>query len=280
MATSDEFDSVRNDPDPIRRGQRAAELIAIYQQRAAELARVRKAAIEEAHRSQGKSYTEIAELLGLTKGRVSQIRATAPPLERAFFGVGPVAVGIPRRLGFEEGRERSFFDAAYRMTQATVEQILTELALASSSFAIDPDTADLPAGDAVIVCGPKSAPIARTLLADDAAIGFDQDAQGWCIVDSRTGRRHHSPYLRDNADRHDIGYFSRRDRGRVIVHIAGLTSVGSLGVAHWLAANVAAVYDPGSAFISGIVECEFDRGFVITASRLLAGPYESGPGDG
>jgi hypothetical protein len=73
----DEFESVRRDPDPIRRGQRASSLLAHYQQRATELARLRKAAIEEAHRDRGMSYTEIAAALGITKGRITQIRNDA-----------------------------------------------------------------------------------------------------------------------------------------------------------------------------------------------------------
>jgi Sigma-70, region 4 len=54
----------------------------VYQQRAVELARLRRAAIEEAHRDRGLSYTEIAEALGITKGRITQIRDTAPLPER------------------------------------------------------------------------------------------------------------------------------------------------------------------------------------------------------
>ena len=52
MSSPDDFDAVRNDPDPIRRGRRATALLSIYQQRATELARLRREAIEEAHRAQ------------------------------------------------------------------------------------------------------------------------------------------------------------------------------------------------------------------------------------
>src|SRR5213082_1665578 len=95
--SADDFDSVRGDPDPVRRGLRATRLLTTYQQRAAELARLRKAAIEEAHRERGLSYTEIAKELGITKGRITQIRASDSRVERAFFGVGPVSVGVPYR---------------------------------------------------------------------------------------------------------------------------------------------------------------------------------------
>ncbi len=248
----------------------------IYQQRATELARLRKAAIEEAHRDRGMSYTEIADLLGLTKGRVSQIRTTAPQPERAFFGVGPVAVGIPRRFGFEEGRERPFFDASDQATQEAMEATLTRLSLASSRFAIDPDTTEVPEGDSVVICGPKSAPVARRLLDDDPILGFERTEEGWWIIDAHTGSRHQSPFRRDSSTLTDIGYFSRRIHdGRVIVHIAGITSVGSLGVAHWLDQQLATLFDPTIRFLCGVVEADFDQDFTITDSRLIVGPYRS-----
>ncbi len=245
-----------------------------YQQRVTELARLRKAAIEEANRS-GMSYVEIAERLGITKGRITQIRSEAPRAERAFFGVGPIAIGIPRRFGFEEGRERPFFDAADQATQEAIEATTGRLALSSSRFAIDRDFAELPAGDVVVICGPKSAPIARSLLSDDPVLSFRRtDEDGWSIADSRTSQHYISPYRRDSATRTDVGYFSRRqDGGRIVVHIAGVTSVGSLGVARWLDLNLAEVFEPSSTFISGVVECDFTADFTVIDTRLIAGPY-------
>ncbi|MFG1791568.1 sigma-70 family RNA polymerase sigma factor [Nocardia sp. NPDC049149] len=272
--TADDFEQVRNDPDPIRRGQRASELMVVYQQRVTELARLRKAAIEEAHRH-GLSYVEIAERFGITKGRITQIRSEAPRAERAFFGVGPVAVGIPRRLGFEEGRERPFFDANDQATQEAIEATVARLALSSSRFAIDRDCAELPTGDAVVICGPKSAPIAGFLLTNDPVLSFRRtEEDGWSIADSRTNQHYVSPYRRDSTTRTDVGYFSRRqDGGRIVVHIAGITSVGSLGVAHWLDRHLPEVFEPPSTFLSGVVECEFTTDFTVIDTRLIAGPY-------
>jgi transcriptional regulator with XRE-family HTH domain len=276
VAGIDEFDKVRSDPDPVRRGQRATDLITLYQQRATELARLRKEAIEEA-RQTGLTYSEIAELLGITKSRISQIRTSAPPPERAFFGVGPVAVGIPRRFGVEDGRERPYFDASDQATQEQVETMLTRLALASSRFAIDPDTEQPPAGDAVVICGPKSAPVARHLLAADEALSFENIDGTWYLIEKATGRRHSSPFRADLTNRTDIGYLARRvEHGRVIVHIAGVTSIGSLGVAHWLNANLTSLYRPGAHFISAVIECDFDTDLAITDSRALAGPFTAG----
>ncbi|WP_280254688.1 sigma-70 family RNA polymerase sigma factor [Nocardia wallacei] len=271
----DEFEAVRRDPDPLRRGRRATELITFYQQRATELARLRRASIDEAHRDLGLNYTEIATQLGITKGRITQIRSTAPVPERAFFGVGPVSVGIPRRYGFEDGRERPFFDAVDTATQADVEAVLARLSLASTQFAIEPDRADVPAGDAVIICGPKSAPVARTLLDGDPYFDFIRDAGRWWITDDRSGKRFDSPYRRTAAESSDVGYFGRHVIGnRVVLHVAGITSVGSRGVVNWLDTDLAALFNAHEASsVSGVVECQFDSEFGVVGSRLVAGPY-------
>lgn len=273
MAIDDEFDAIRNDPDPIRRGLRAGELIAVYQQRSTELARLRKAAIEQANRDLGLSFSEIGDRLGLTKGRISQIRTSAPPPERAFFGVGPVAIGVPRRIGHEEGRERAYVDTNDEATRTYLQRKLSELSLTATQFDIEPDTETVPSGDCIIVCGPKSAPVARHLLADDPLLAFDRGEAGWSIVDNRRDDRHFSPYRTDGT-RKDIGYLSRRiSDNRVIVHIAGITAVGSEGVAHWLSDNLPTVYDPAANLTDCIIECEFDQKLSVTGSRLLAGPY-------
>jgi hypothetical protein len=276
VTTRDEFDDVRNDPDPIRRGRRATELMSVYQQRATELARVRRAAIDDAHRNLGLSYTDIAAQLGITKGRVTQIRNTAPPAERAFFGVGPVTVGIPRRYGVEEGRERPFFDAVDMSTQAATGEMLIRLALAWTPMAIEPSRTAVPEGDAVVICGPKSAPVARTLLAADPVLEFERDGNGrWWIIEAAAQTRYDSPYRRTIPERSDVGYFGRHVLGsRIVVHIAGITSIGSLGVVHWLDRNLSLFNRSEHSSLSGVVQCDFTEEFVIEDSRLIAGPQE------
>ncbi|MEU1985458.1 sigma-70 family RNA polymerase sigma factor [Nocardia sp. NPDC019395] len=271
MAGTSEFEQVRSDPDPVRRGRRATELITLYQQRALELARLRKEAIEEAHRN-GLSYTEIADLLGITKGRISQIKSGAPPAERAFFGVGPVAVGIPRR-DTADGRNGSA-DINDRAARELIEKVLSRLSLASSRFEIDPGTEEVPPGDTVVICDPDSARVGQRLMADDDALRLDKVDGEWCLVEKATGRRYISPVRADPASRTDIGFLGRREEdGRVIVHIAGMTGAGSHGVAHWLDSNLPSLYEPSTRSASAVVECDFDSDQSITDSRTVAGPF-------
>lgn len=269
MGGTNEFEQVRSEPDPIRRGRRATELITLYQQRAAELARLRKEAIEEAHRK-GLNYTEIAELLGVTKGRISQIKSGAPPAERAFFGIGPVTVGIPQRdIGPDDNNG---FGASDRAARQLVEKVLARLSLASSRFDIHPDADDVPAGDTVVICDPDAAPVAQELLTADEAVSLEQVDGEWCLVDKATGQRYTGPAEAGSGA--DIGFIGRREEdGRVIVQIAGVTSVGSNGVAHWLENNVSRLYEPSSRSTSAIIRCDYDTDGSIIESRAVAGPF-------
>ncbi len=51
-------------------------------------------------------------------------------------------------------------------------------------------------------------------------------------------------------------------------------SVGSLGVAQWLDANLEGLFnDNRTLSVSGVVHCDFDEDFAVKATRLIAGPY-------
>ncbi|MCA1192901.1 hypothetical protein [Saccharopolyspora sp. 6V] len=273
MTTRDEFEAVRREADPIRRGLRATELITTYQQRAAELARLRKAAIEEAHRDLDMSYTEIATALGITKGRVSQVKKDAAGPERVVFGVGPVSIGIPYRYQVTD-RERPLIAAEDSATQARFEDLLTAMRFAVDKFHIGPETEELPAGDALVVCGPKSAPVAAALLAEDERAGLVKDGGRWWFEHRPTGERYGSPADDEDPQSADLAYVARhRYDDRVIVHVAGIHAIGSLGAAHYLTANLPELFGQvGDVSFSLAVRCTYD-GLSITGSELAAGPY-------
>ncbi|WP_088284893.1 hypothetical protein [Kineosporia sp. A_224] len=75
---NDEFAAVRAEQDPLVQARLATELIGTYQQRSVELARLRKVAIERAARERGMTMSAVAVEIGLTKGRITQIRQSAP----------------------------------------------------------------------------------------------------------------------------------------------------------------------------------------------------------
>jgi len=273
VGATDDFDDVRRDPDPVRRGRRATELLAVYQQRAAELARLRKAAVEDAHRDLGMSYTQIAAAMGLTKGRVSQIRGTAPPPERAFFGTGPVSVGVPLRHGVTD-RQRPLVAAEDMQAGEETARLLDGYGLAVTRYQIGPGTATAPPGDAVVICGPKTAPVGAALLARDKALDMREDGGRWWIIQRATGQRYGSPSDEPDPAAADLAYVGRHQLGEhVTVHIAGIHAIGSLGAVHYLAGHLAELFaDAGDASLSLVTRASHD-GLEITASSLAAGPF-------
>jgi hypothetical protein len=229
VGATDDFDDVRRDPDPVRRGRRATELLAAYQQRAAELARLRRVAVEDAHRDLGMSYTQVAAAMGLSKGRVSQIRGTAPPPERAFFGIGPVSVGVPLRHGVTD-RQRPLVAAEDMRAGDEAARLLEGYGLAVTRYQVDPRTAAAPPGDAVVICGPKTAPVGAALLARDRALDMREEGGRWWIIERRTGQRLGSPSDEPGPAAADLAYIGRHQiSGHVTVHIAGIHAIGSLG---------------------------------------------------
>lgn len=273
MTSAEDFESVRRDPDPIRRGKRATALLTTYQQRATELARLRKAAIEEAHRDLGLSYTEIAGALGITKGRITQIRSTAPVAERAFFGVGPVSVGVPYRYQTTD-RERPLIAAEDAETGNQLEALLSDLSLTVTRYQIEPERTDPPAGDVIVVCGPKSAPLGADLMDQDPELGMVEDQGRWWIEHRTEGTRFGSPTDDPTPQSADLAYVARHVvDGRVIVHIAGIHGIGSLGATHYLSQHLAEVFrEIGQQSASLVVRSTYD-GLTITDSELAAGPY-------
>lgn len=171
---------------------------------------------------------EIAAVLGLTTGRITQLKSPVPAAERAFFGARPVTVAIPLRAGVAQ-RKRMVIAAEDSATVDQLETVLADYALASSRGTIAPETTEPPGGDAIVVCGPKSAPVGAWLLDRDPRLGMVEEDGVWSVLDRTTGQRHPSPADGPRQPSSDIAYFARHViDGRIVLHIAGIHAAGSL----------------------------------------------------
>src|SRR6266542_5018343 len=80
--------------DPYALLQEVTKRMAQAQREVTELARLRRRVIEQLY-GQGRSYAQIAEAAGLSRGRIHQLRHRGPAPEGAFLGVGGIVIATP-----------------------------------------------------------------------------------------------------------------------------------------------------------------------------------------
>lgn len=270
----DEFEQARAERDPLVRARRATDLIALYQQRSVELARLRRIAIEEAVETQGLTYTAAGQAAGVSKGRVSQLRRAAPPVERILFGVGPVTVAVPTRA--MPDRSLPVISAEDSIAAEHMSDLLRSYGFAVEQYRIPPDGQWTPKGDVVAICGPKSSPITADALAADPHFTFTENSDGaWTITDRSDGSELASPMDQSPPDNADIAYLGRLRVGQAqVMFVAGVHAIGSLGVIQHLT-EPGAIRElhgaVGDAPFSCVIGCTFE-GETITTTRYVSPP--------
>lgn len=256
--------------DPLAQARAAGSLIGVYQQRSVELSRIRKAAMEAAVNQRGITFTEVAKELGLTKGRVSQIRSAAPPKERALFGVGPITLATPLRSG---ERPEGFVSRYDSVAVDAMANLLTSYSFAVDRFLIPSHGAWVPTPDAVAICGPKSSPVTAHAIENDPWLDFSPDEEGRWLLRERDGDIFTSPFdLGDPTQ--DIAYVARLPFGdQKIFVIAGVHALGSVGAVNYLTRHARELYDQvGDEHFSMIVQGTFDDQGNPTKTEALWGP--------
>ena len=266
------FERVRREPDPVRQARLAGELITIYQQRAVELARLRKEAINRAAEQKGMSFSAIAAELGLTRGRISQIRQTAPPAERALFGVGPVTVAVPLRQ--VPGRALPVISSEDSQAAERLTQLLVDLTFQVHQLRIPPDGRWEPTGDTAAICGPKSSVVTAEAIRSDPFLMFEPDDQGRWVIRERDGSRIYASPM-DNGDGSwtDVAYVGRLAyRGRELLIIAGVHALGSLGAIDYLSRELPEVYAAAGMRRFSMVVRSQHEGEQVVRSELACPP--------
>ena len=264
----DEFEDVQAEPDALRQARRATELMAIYQQRGTELARLRREAIERAALETGMTFSAVATAVGLSKGRISQIRQSAPPAERALFGVGPLTVAVPLRQS--PGRASGVIAAEDSLAAQRLTETLEALQFEVRQFQI-PTSGDWnPVDGAIAICGPKSSRITAEAIESDPWLSFQADGDDtWVIRDRDTGQALISPLDRDSGSE-DIAYVGRLAyQGGTLFVIAGVHAIGSLGAVEYLGQHAGELYERvGTRCFSMAVRSQFEGDKVIETEEL------------
>lgn len=270
----DEFESVRRERDPRRQGRRATELLALYQQRTIELARLRRESMRRLQAEEGLSYAAVGAEFGLSKGRIGQITQSGPAAERGLFGVGPVTVAVPLRAA--GGRALPVLASEDALAYELLAQRLRDLQLDVQQVRIPVGGDWQPRGDVVAICGPKSSPVTAAALATDPLLDFREEAGRWLIADRADGTRFTSP-LDDGAPDRDIAYLGRLPvPGGTVLLVAGVHALGSVGAVDWLVGHTAELYEQVGDEPFSMVTASRHAGEQVVDSEALCGPRRHG----
>lgn len=267
---------VRALADARQRGRQATALIEDCDAARVELSRIRREALSELIKA-GVSQDEAAKEFGITKGRISQIKKSGPPIERAFLGTRQLTVALPLKRDAEYERPAMSYEDVFvwdrLRTLAEANQLPATQELIGPHGEIDLNRPDL-----LVVCGPKPSTKVASLLESDPAIRFEQTESGrYFLRDLRDGRQYDSPG--DVSERQaDYAYLARLPRpdgnGNVLI-LTGIHAVGSLGVVDYLENNLNTLYEAvDTRRFSAILEVEYDDQRQITQSRLATRLYD------
>lgn len=246
--------------DPRERAITAHGLIDDYQSAIGELSRLRREALEELL-SGGMAQTQIADMLDMSRSRVSQLLSAGIRPERAFLGTGTITVTLGGK--HEAGKEKP--GAVVSAEALAAYERLAELARThglKTEYEVvpPPGFVTLNRSNLIVACGPRLSPLVQQVLESDNNIGFAKDDGGWRLLECHTGTVHRSPCdSGKNADVAYIGRLPRPDGKGTFLYLAGIHAIGTAGAAHFIEHNLAELYrETKTRRFSVIVSCEFD----------------------
>jgi hypothetical protein len=258
------------------RAQAASKLLAELQTSISEASRLRRESIARL-REQGHSLADIADIIGVSRARIAQLREAGPPPERAFLGSDTLTVAVPLKRESQYGRpavaQEDF--AAFN----ALADLARDLQLGADVEYIQlRGNVDLNRDNLVVICGPRISPLIAEVLKSDPVLQFDRDDSGWFLTDQRTGHTYHSPSDNPALPPGDVAYLSRQarpDGNGTFILLTGIHAVGSNGVIHYLTRELADLYEHvGIRRFSTLIASEFDPATrTITSSRRITPLY-------
>src|SRR5262245_57785932 len=167
----------------------------------------------------------IAELLGISKSRVSQLLSAGSRPERAFLGTGTVTVAVGGKL--EAGKTDP--GAVVSGESFSGYEVLASLARSACldvtyQLVPPPGHVHLNRSNLIVIGGPRLLPFLAQVMEADRHLGFLEDEHGWALVDKNTGTQYRSPI--DSGDPGDYAYLGRLPRpdgAGSFLYLAGIT---------------------------------------------------------
>ena len=248
--------------DPGERAQAVGALIDEHQATIGELSRLRRESLEELLAT-GMTQTQIAALLDMSKGRVSQLLSAGVRPERAFYGTGRITVAI----GAKREPDRTDPSDVLSAESFTAFELLAESARsvgldATNEVVPAPGNVHLNRSNLIVLTNPRLLPFLSQVMEADPHIRYLVDDKGWYLVDLTDGTEYRSP--RDHGEASDFGYVGRLPRpdGKgTFLYLAGLHAPGTLGAAQYVASNLGDLYrELKTRRFSTIVKYDFEPG--------------------
>src|SRR5690349_20040738 len=207
------------------------------------------------------TQTQVAEMLGMSRSRISQLLSAGVRPERAFLGTGRLTVAI----GAKQEANRSDPGDMLSVEAFTAYELLSE---AARSVGLDatyevvppPGHVHLNRSNLIVLTNPRLLPFLSQVMEADPHLRYVLDGGVWYLTDLTAGTEYRS--LRDKGEASDYGYVGRLPRpdGKgTFLYLAGTHAQGTLGAAHYIAENVSALYrDLKNRRFSLVVRCTFD----------------------
>ncbi|WP_030439852.1 sigma factor-like helix-turn-helix DNA-binding protein [Actinoplanes subtropicus] len=246
--------------DARERALTAHKLIDDYQVAIGELSRVRRAALEEL--LNGKmTQSQIADMLDMSRSRVSQLLSAGTRPERAFLGGGRLTMAIGGK--FEVGRTDP--GAVLSAESFGAYEILAELARsvgldAAYEIVPPPGLVHLNRPNLIVLTNPRLLPFLSQVMEADPHLRYVEDEKGWFIKEPDTGKEYRSP--RDDGECADYGYIGRLPRpdGKgSFLYLAGTHAQGTLGAARYVADNLQELHrELKTRRFSTVILCHYD----------------------
>ena len=230
--------------DPAERAVVATALIDEHQVTGRELARIRREALDQLQTEKKWTQTQIAELLGKSRSRVSRMMSAGTQPEGAFFGTAHLKFAIGSKPEPGRADPSNMLSAETFAAYETLARAATASGLDSEHEMVPPPgMVDLNRPDLVVLTSPRLLPFVGQAMGADPHIRFANDETGWFLIDHTTGTEYRSP--RDQGEPTDYAYIGRLPRpdGKgTFLYLAGIHAQGTLGAAQFVADNLKSLY--------------------------------------